>query len=993
MVVNDLGQELPNTFRKVKDDGSAATTDKLFRNDWNNRFQRPVFTDVSKQAGISWEGYGLGINIIDINKDGWKDIYVSNDYLTGDLLYINNRNGTFTNASKQYFKHTSLNGMGNDAADINNDGLVDLVETDMAAEDNYRYKMMMNSVDYNWYVYTKYYDYPFQTVRNTLQLNRGPQLKEGDSIGAPVFSEIGLYSGIAYTDWSWSALFMDADQDGYKDLMVTNGLPKDVTDLDFITYRDQQPGTAVTDLMLKLPEAKMSNYIFHNNGDITFADKTKDWGWDFPTFSSGMAYADLDGDGDMDIVINNTNMPATILRNNISDDKKTPHNYLRIKFRGDTSNINGIGTVADIYYSGRHQTAELTPYRGYMSSMENVLHFGLGAATAIDSLVIAWPNGTRDVKKNLKVNQTMLISRSSKAVPFSYTTAGITRDTWVSNITAAAGVHYINQGDDFADFNIQRMLPHKFSASGPSLAAADITGDGLQDIIVGGNGQQPTSVLVQQPDHRFKTKPLTAPAPQGYDEGICIFDADGDGDMDLYITSGGYAYQMGAKAYQDRFYVNDGKGNFSIDTLAVPVNDASKSCVKAADFDMDGRIDLFIGGQVVPGNYPLAENGYLLHNNSANGKIRFEDVSSKAAQGLSQLGIINDALWTDIDNDNDPDLMVTGEWMGVVVFKNEQGQLKRQSTSLDKETGWWNSLVAADIDNDGDMDYIAGNFGLNGYFKTAANEPVNMYAKDFDNNNHLDFLISQWKATAPHGTKAEYPVPYRDEVAAEMPSVKKHFNTYGLYAKAEMKDVLKVFNASDAQKFTVAGFATIWIENKGNFNFEIHALPAEAQLSTVYGIVAGDFNADGNIDIALNGNEYSMAPVPFRNDAFYGLLLAGDGTGNFKSLPALQSGLYIPGNGKALLQLPVGNTLALVASQNEGPLLVFGNRQPVQAVPLQPGEVSALMQLQDGKKRKEEFYYGSGFLSQPSRFVYMNKSVNGVTIFSDKKTSRIVTGH
>jgi len=923
MVVNDLNQEFPNTFRKIRTDGSGFTTDKLLRNDWNSQLQHPVFTDVSKEAGITWEGNGLGISILDINQDGWKDIYISNDYLSGNLLYVNNKNGTFTNRNSEYFKHGSLNAMGNDAGDINNDGLTDIIEMDMMPEDNYRQKMMMNPVDYNWYLNSSQFRFPYQTVRNTLQLNQGPRILENDTIGAPVFSEIAYYAGVSNTDWSWAALLADVDNDGYKDLMTTNGLPKDVTDLDFIAYREYSQATSINELVQKLPPVQISNYIYHNNQNLTFTDKTNDWGWNFPTFSAGIAYADFDRDGDLDVVINNTNMEATLLENQ-SNKSKEKKNYLRIQFRGDTSNINGIGTIAHIYYKGRQQVAEHTPYHGYMSSVENIMHFGLDSIDMIDSLVVLWPNGKKEVLLNVICNQTMLISQSSTAINNPVQQSIIATTNWFSNITSKAGIDYLNEEYDYVDFNIQRQLPHKYSQNGPVLAAADINKDSLIDIIVGGCAPEPAFIYLQQPNKTFIKKSIVANTKQLTDDGgICLFDADNDQYPDLYISSSGNELMKGVKGYADRLYINDGKGNFTYDSLAIPINYASKSVVKAADFDKDGDLDLFVGGRMVPGEYPKPENGYLLRNDSKNGTIKFNLVTKELAPDLISIGMITDASWNDVDKDGDADLIITGEWMGIYFLKNEKGKLVKQTTSTDNLKGWWNCLSAADLDNDGDTDFVAGNYGTNGYYNGTEKEPVTVYANDFDGNNQWDALLSIWKPATLHGPRKEFPIAYRDQLADEIPSIKKQFPDYTSYAKTDMKTVMSGFNRTNEIQLKATVFQTGWIENKGNFQFEFRPLPAQAQFAPVYGIVVNDFNADGNPDIILTGNEYGMHPYLGRYDALNGLVLQGDGKANFAPLSILQSGFFIPGNAKALIQFPYNNSIAIAASQNSGPLKLF----------------------------------------------------------------------
>lgn len=979
LLVNELNEKYPNEFRPIKNDGSMANTDRLLRNDWNDSMQHPVFTDVSKEAGISWEGYGLGLSTSDVNGDGWKDIYVSNDYLSNNELYINNRNGTFTNQVSTYFKHTSRNAMGNDIADLNNDGLPDIIELDMAPADNYRLKKMNNPINYANFQNSAKFGYQHQYIRNMLQVNQGPRPLPGDSAGAPVFSETGYFSGIAQTDWSWAPLAIDADNDGWRDILITNGLPKDMSDLDFMSYRDEARNkTPMKDVLKQLPSVKIANYIYRNNHDLTFSDKSAEWGWSTPTFSAGMAYADFDRDGDMDVVINNTNMKASLLENTLRQSNKDSSNYLQVQLNGPAGNRHGIGATIHLYGKGLHQVYEMNPYRGYLSTVENIAHFGLQSATGADSLVIYWPGNRAEKLTNISANQRLKLDyRNSRPTENPSFPTQLNKSLF-SDATQSNGIEFTAGETDFIDFSIQRLIPHKLSQYGPSLATADVNGDGLDDLLVGGCSPQAANLYLQQPSGTFKQKTFPQPFKKKLadDAGMCFFDADGDNDPDLFIAGGGFENSPGSFAYRDHFYRNNGQGDFTYDSAAIPKNYSSKSCVRPSDYDNDGDIDLFIGGRVLPGSYPTPVSSFIYNND---GKGNFTDVTETVAAGLKNIGMVTDATWSDNDNDGDPDLVITGEWMPLTILENDKGRLTKTSHNLQSKTGWFNSIAAADLDNDGDMDYVLGNYGRNGFYQPSEQYPIRVYGKDFDANGSFDAVLSTWLPPAPGEKKTEYPSASRDELIKEMTYMKGRFGNYNSYAQTKMAELFTVEELKGVLQLSANYPLSVWIENKGNFRFDLHELPAEAQWGPVFGMVINDFNQDGNLDIVLSGNDYGMSPMLGRNDALNGILMTGNGKGGFAVVPLAESGVYLPGDGKALVQLIAGNKLLLAASQNQDQLKLFAGRQEIPSVhrPL-PGETTAILTLKNGQHRKVEFYGGSSFLSQSSAFIITNKNISRI---------------
>jgi hypothetical protein len=972
LVTNVMNMKGPNNIRKKQNDGTSPNTDKLLRNNGNG-----TFSDISRDAGILEEGYGLGISVLDVNNDGWQDIYISNDYVSNDLLYINQKNGTFRNSITEYFRHQSYSAMGNDASDIDNDGLVDIITLDMLPEGNERRKNMFGLMNYERHLSELKMGYEPQFMRNTLQHNNGNR----PGSDQPFFSEIGRYSGVHATDWSWSALFADYDNDGFRDLMITNGYPKDITNRDFVIYRmaehEQQVRSGnssnrrLTQALKQVEGAHVPNYLYNNNQDLTFTDRSANWGFDIPSFSNGAAYADLDNDGDLDLVMNNIDQEAFVYENH--SERQPDRHFLNVRLKGTKENPYGFGAKITVYADNKLQFIEHSPYRGYQSTVSNTLHFGLGKSGFVDSVRVVWPDGKMQLLARVKADQ-LLEPDYRQAV--GTIEKNISPPAPIFSEVTQKGIDYQHKDDLYIDFKIQPLLPHLLSQNGPGLAVGDVNGDGLEDFFAGGPFSQSGVFFIQNKQGKFSRKPLTTAVKYEEDMGSLLFDADGDGDLDLYVVSGSNEFEPGSKYYQDRLYKNNGKGDFTLDANALPALLGSGSTVNAADFDKDGDFDLFVGGRLSPGQYPSAGESYILRNDGG----RFTDVTAAVCPDVKNAGMVTAALWTDFNQDGWTDLIVVGEWMPVTFYKNTAGKLVNVSgtTGLPNTHGWWNSLAAGDFDEDGDMDYVIGNVGLNTEGHPSEDKPLTLLAKDFDKSGTMDPVLCRYVGNDL------YPVHPRDEMTSQMNFLKKRFIYYGDYSKAKISDVFSAEELKGAQKMTCEVMQSVYLENEGKGKFSLKYLPQAAQLGSVYGLCAGDYDGDGHLDLLLSGNTYATESISGRLDAFSGLLLKGNGQGSFSSLTSQQSGFLVEGDGKGLSQLFMGNDSRLIlAGQNNASLKAFELPALTSGITITPGPQDAFLEATytSGKKVVIEFQYGSGYLSQSSRKVIVpSKDLKQITI-------------
>jgi hypothetical protein len=752
-------------------------------------------------------------------------------------------------------------------------------------------------------------------------------------------------------------------------------------------------------LLKEIPEVKIHNYAFKNNGDLTFQDKSIDWGFETPTYSNGAVYADLDNDGDLDFVINNINDKAGVYENKQRQLQPAASHFIKFNLLGAEQNVNAIGAELTIYYDhGKKQVADQSPYRGYLSTLQNTVHFGLGKITSIDSAVVIWPNGQKQVLAQTTADQTIQLSIKNANTANILSTNLLASNTLFTDVTYALGVKYVHTQNDYVDFNIQKLIPHKFTEYAPAVAVGDVDGNGIDDMIIGGSIQNSAQILLQQQNGGFIQKDLLAKYVESLkpsiDEGLLLIDIDGDKDLDLIITSGGYEQPSGTDTYLDKLYLNDGKGNFTIQENALPANKTSKLCVKAVDYDKDGDLDLFIGGRVDPMAYPKPVSSFIYRNDSKKGIVKFTDVSGEVAKDLNKIGLVCDALFTDFDNDGWPDLVLTGEWMPITLLKNDKGVFKNvtANTGVDKQIGWWNSIVSGDFDNDGDLDYIVGNLGTNSYYKASDIFPATMYANDFDKNGSYDAFPGLYLPISQVDTTRKlFPAQTREDAVKQMIGMRSKYQNFKTFAGATLDNLFAPEQMKGAQVLKANYFNSSYLQNNGNGKFTLTALPLAAQVSTLNGMQVDDFDGDGNLDIAINGNDFGTEVSVGRYDALNGLVMLGNGKGGFAPLSILESGLFLPGNGKALVKFTnAKGAYLMAASQNKGPLKIFQSKSASTSVPVMPNEAVALITYVNGKTRREEFYYGQSFLSQSGRSILKNDKIKSITIIDTKGNKRII---
>ena len=875
--------------------------DRLFIN------EDGLFVDITTEAGIysSQIGYGLGIGFSDINWDGYTDIYISNDFHENDYLYINNGDGTFKESIHEWVTHSSRSSMGNDIADLNNDAKPEIMTLDMLPSDETVLKNSAGEESHDIYMLKRSFGYEKQFARNMLQWNNG------DS----TFSEIGLMLGIADTDWSWAPLFADYNLDGRKDLFITNGIVRRPNDLDYIMYlssdemRSNESDISDSTLVSKMPWGKVPNYFFENKPRMEFIDRSKNWISPVETFSNGAAYADLDNDGDLDLVVNNINDKAQILKNNANE-----VNYLKVKVAGDRSNTQGIGAKVLVYAGGKQQYQEIFVERGFQSRVTNLAIFGVDTLTKADSVVVIWPGQQKAVFKDVAANQTLIAKpdqSSGKYLPIKSEEKPL-----LVEVTESSNLRFQHYENTFDDFNWQYLIPHAFSREGPDITVGDVNGDQLEDVYISGASQNNGMLYVQTQEGTFnKHSPEVFRDRAVYEEtAVSFFDADADQDLDLYIGSAGNEFQSPNPKLRDQILLNDGSGQFTPDQNALQQEFRNTSVVRPSDIDQDGDLDLFVGSRVVTNQYGRVPESGIYFNI---GPGRFRNETEAIAPKLRLVGMVTDAVWADVDGDQVEDLVVVGEWMKITVFLNKGGKLEpADMPSLNQTEGWWNTIEKTDIDHDGDWDFVVGNYGLNTKLNPTIDDPIRMYVKDFDGNTFLDQIITYSK------DGKEYTMATKDELGKQMPLVKKSFTQYSQFSGKTVGEIFQPEALRSSFQYDANTFQSMVLLNEGG-TFKKIPLPDRAQIAPVFAVESLDLNGDGWQDLVIGGNLEWATTYFGAHDSSYGLVLIGDGTGNFEPLSSRESGFLVKGDIRSIKHVKGSENDFIVVGRNHDTALVY----------------------------------------------------------------------